>query len=116
MGNRENTLNNALLKRGRAGAYSFMYSTLIHLHEGDGDSWAINLVGDIAEMHRAEKGMGNRFRKVWSLELQSEEAPDMSRIDWDAVLERAVYAYDMNDPVISKFKWPLKGGMKERTA
>lgn len=93
-----------------------MYSTTVHLHEGGADAWALNLLGDLGEVHRAEKGMGNNFRKVWSLELQSEKAPDLSRVDWDAVLERTIYAYDMNDPLISNFEWPIKGVVKERTS
>lgn len=97
-----------------AGAYSIMYSTVVHLHEGEGDSWAINLAGDIAQMHRAQKGVGANFRKVWSLELQSGELPEKSRVDWDAVLERAIYAYDMNDPMIEKFDWPVLDIAKEK--
>lgn len=90
-----------------------MHSTVVHLHEGDGESWAINLAGDIAENHRAEKGFGTNYRKVWSLEIQSVEAPDYALVDWDAILERAIYAYDMNDPLISEFEWPMKAGIKE---
>src|SRR4051812_30630920 len=87
---------------------AIMQSTIVHLHEGDGDSWAINLTGDLAETHRTQKGFGSKFKKVWSLELQSLELPDYSLVDWDAVLERAIYAYDMNDPLISNYEWPLK--------
>jgi len=85
-----------------------MHSTTVHLHEGDADSWAINLAGDLAESHRAHKGFSDGFKMVWSLEIQSADQPDYSKVDWDAVLERAIYAYDMNDPLLTEFEWPLK--------
>jgi len=86
----------------------------IHLHRGDADSWAINVPGGLAENFRAVKGVSHQFQKVWSLELQSAEPPELEKVDWDAVLERAIYAYDMNDPLISDFAWPLKTLKQER--
>jgi hypothetical protein len=86
-----------------------MDTKIIHLHKGNADdAWAINLVGDLSGVWRAEKGFGHSFYKVWSLEVQSPEAPDLLHVGWDAVLERAIYAYDLNDPVLSNFEWPLK--------
>ncbi len=94
-------------------AYSFMHSTIVHLREGDGESWAINLSGDLAETHRAQKGFGGNFKKVWSVELQSLEQPDYTAVNWDVVLERAVYAFDMNDPLLAEFNWPTKAELRK---
>jgi hypothetical protein len=33
--------------------------------------------------------------------------PDI-KLDWDAVLVRLIEAYDLNDPVITDFEWPLR--------
>ncbi len=87
-----------------------MNSTIVHLHKARDaeDSWALNVVGDISGVWRAEKGFGGTFEKVWSLELQSREAPDLRAVDWDAVLERAIIACDLSDPLIADFQWPVK--------
>ncbi|MFN7140765.1 MAG: hypothetical protein ACK4UN_15620 [Limisphaerales bacterium] len=85
-----------------------MHSTIVHLYEGDADSWAINLGGDMAESYRARKGFGADFKEVWTLEIQSDNMPELNVVDWDAILERAIFAYDMNDPLLSRFEWPHK--------
>jgi hypothetical protein len=87
-----------------------MDSKSIHLHKAKDaeDSWAINLVGDHSGVWRAQKGFGQNFEKVWSLELQSPQAPDLAQTDWDVLLDRAIEAYDMNDPIIAKFQWPIR--------
>lgn len=53
----------------------------------------------------AQKGFGSDFEKVWSLELQSASEPS-GAINWESVLDRAIEAYHLSDPVISQFEWP----------
>lgn len=72
------------------------------------DSYAIKLEGDAPDTWRAQRGYGAAFRKVWTVELQSQRPPDVKEVDWDSVLTRMVEAYDMNDPVIATFQWPLR--------
>jgi hypothetical protein len=87
-----------------------MESIIAHLHKAsDGeDSYALCLEGDDGQTWRAERGYGGTFQKVWSVEIQSAQAPLLARVDWDAVLERIIEAYDLNDPVITDFEWPLR--------
>ena len=88
-----------------------METRTIHLYQAADaeDSFALAVEGDNPGSWRAARGFGQRFEKVWSVELQSKESPNISDIlftDWDAVLERAIEAYDLNDPVIVDFDWP----------
>ena len=87
-----------------------MNTRIVHLHRGKDaeDAWAINLVGDKSGVWRAERGFGNNFEQVWSLELQSESEPDFQSVDWDALLERAINAYDLRDPIMTDFNWPIR--------
>jgi hypothetical protein len=71
------------------------------------NSFAIRLEGDQFQAWRAERGLGQDYQKVWSVEIQSKEALDKRSIDWEAVLDRIIEAYTLSDPVISSFKWPL---------
>ena len=72
------------------------------------DSYALAAEGDGQGVWRAQRGYGSVFENVWTVELQSEGRPELRQVDWDAVLERAVEAYDLNDPVIANFEWPLR--------
>ena len=54
----------------------------------------------------ARTGFGSAFDPVWTLEIQSAQPVDRSRVDWENVLERAIEAYRLSDPVITNFKWP----------
>jgi hypothetical protein len=92
------------------GAYWAMNSTNIHLLKASDaeNSYAVTLEGDAQESRRAERGYGSAFDKVWTVELQSSKRPDLRQVDWDAVLERVIEAYDLNDPVIADFEWPLR--------
>jgi hypothetical protein len=94
-----------------------MQTTTIYLHEAKDaeDSYALSLPGDADGVWRAEKGFGGKFRKVWTLEFQTAEAPSVQAVDWDAVLVRAVEAYSMNDPVITNYIWPLLEKESRRT-
>lgn len=69
------------------------------------DSYAIALENR-EENFLARRGFGQDFEKVWSLELQSLVTPETLMVDWDTVLERAIEAYQLSDPVITNFDWP----------
>ena len=72
------------------------------------DAHAVCVEGDPSDTWRVRKGFGQKFKKVWSVELQSKTAPAAMEVDWDAVLERAIEAYDLSDPVLTNFEWPRK--------
>jgi hypothetical protein len=86
-----------------------MQTTTVYLHQAEDaeDGYALSLPGDADESWRAEKGFGQKFRRVWTLEFHTAEPPSLQAIDWDAVLTRAIEAYSLNDPVITNYTWPL---------
>jgi hypothetical protein len=84
-----------------------METTVVHLHEAEDAEDSFGLTLEKEEAWRAVRGFGQKFRKIWSVELQGNAAPDLSHVDWDVVLERVIEAYDLNDPVITDFHWPL---------
>jgi hypothetical protein len=85
-----------------------MEARTVHLYQaGDAeDSFALSLEGDNPGVWRAVRGFGQKFQRVWSVELQSNQPADILFTDWDGVLERVIEAYDLNDPVITDFEWP----------
>jgi hypothetical protein len=94
-----------------------MHTSTVFLHEaGDAvDAYALALPGDVAGSWRAQKGFGGKFHRVWTLDLQSDEPLPIQAVDWDAVLVRAIEAYNMRDPVITNFEWPLLGAASRGT-
>jgi hypothetical protein len=54
----------------------------------------------------ARTGFGSDFEPIWTLEIQSAQPADRPRVDWENVLNRAVEAYRLSDPVITNFDWP----------
>ncbi|MGV3772701.1 MAG: hypothetical protein ACO1QB_07350 [Verrucomicrobiales bacterium] len=70
------------------------------------DAYAIKLKGDGAATWRAQRGFGQTYDQVWSLELQSDGHPDWQNVDWDTVLDRVLEAYTLSDPVVTNFQWP----------
>jgi hypothetical protein len=68
------------------------------------EAYAIRAPND--ERWLARSGFGSQFEPVWTLELQSDGAADQRAVDWDQVLERAVEAYRLSDPVLTNFQWP----------
>ena len=82
----------------------------MHLYKASDaeDSYAVSLNTDLPGTWRAQRGYGAAFQKMWSIEVQSEVIPDLNQVDWDAILVRAVEAYDLNDPLIVGFSWPLR--------
>ena len=85
-----------------------MDTTIVHLHRAldAEDCFALGVEGEASGTWRAVRGFGQTFQKIWTVELQSDSAPDPLHTDWDAVLERVIEAYDLNDPVITDFHWP----------
>ena len=55
----------------------------------------------------ARSGFGSQLEPVWTLEIQSEEAIDLEAVAWDQMLERAIEAYRLSDPVLTNFDWPI---------
>lgn len=104
-------LSDGLWKIAIDGAYWPMHSTNVDLLKASdaADSYAVAAEGDdVQGPWRAERGYGSAFQKVWSVEFQSRTQPDLRQVDWDAVLDRAIEAYDLNDPIITDFEWPLR--------
>ena len=54
----------------------------------------------------ARSGFGSQLEPVWSLEFQSDTPLQRKSIDWNIVLERAIEAYRLSDPVLTNFEWP----------
>ena len=54
----------------------------------------------------ARSGFGSQLEPVWSLELESAAPPGLETVDWDVVLERAIEAYRLSDPIVTNFDWP----------
>ena len=54
----------------------------------------------------ARTGFGSDYQSVWNIEIQSTQPADRTRVDWEDVLERAIEAYRLSDPVITNFEWP----------
>lgn len=86
-----------------------MESINVHLHQATDaeDAYALSL-DSAPTPWRAERGYGSAYQKVWSVEIQSRHAPDLRQVDWDAVLDRVIEAYDLNDPLITDFAWPTR--------
>jgi hypothetical protein len=88
-----------------------MKTVTLHLYKAqDGlDAYAISRPGSDRTVHGAwlaQKGFGSDFEKVWTVELQSKEEPQPGRVDWENVLERAIEACHLSDPVIADYEWP----------
>ena len=69
------------------------------------DSFALLLNADTPPHWRIERAFGQNFQKVWTLEIQSNEPPDISKVNWDMLLTRVLEAYDFSDPLITDFNW-----------
>ena len=87
-----------------------MESISVHLHKSRDaeDSYALSLEGDPPGVWRFERGYGGQFQKIWTVELQSRRVPELRDVEWETVLERVIDAYDLNDPVVTDFEWPLR--------
>lgn len=73
------------------------------------DSYVLAAEGDAeGPPWKAERGYGSALDKAWSVELKSRVLPDLRQVDWDVVLDRMIEAYDLNDPEIAGFEWPLR--------
>jgi hypothetical protein len=55
----------------------------------------------------ARSGFGSQLEPVWTLEIQSVEVIDLKSVDWNQILERAIEAYRLSDPVLTNFDWPM---------
>jgi hypothetical protein len=86
-----------------------MESTLIDLHRASDaeETYAICFATDPQKAWLTERGYGQKFEKIWSVELQSEHKPETLKVDWDSVMDRVIEAYRLSDPWIGNFSWPL---------
>ena len=81
----------------------------IHLFQAQDaqEGYAIRLAEDPPEGWRWRRGYGSEFTPVWTVELESEAAPSADQVDWEAVLDRALEAYQLSDPIIYNYRWPV---------
>jgi hypothetical protein len=81
----------------------------VHLYEAKDSegAYAVSLADDLPGRWRFVKGLGQEFQKVWSVELDGEPMPDPLQVDWEPVLDRALEAYQLSDPVIYNYQWPV---------
>ena len=56
----------------------------------------------------ARFGFGSQFEPAWNLELQCAKPLERYSVDWEVVLDRAIEAYRLSDPVITNFEWPIQ--------
>lgn len=70
------------------------------------DSFALRLSTDPSRHWRAQHGFGKEYEQIWDVEFQSKSLPPFHLIQWDSVLQRAIEAYNLSDPVITNFAWP----------
>jgi hypothetical protein len=85
-----------------------MKKTIELFEAKDGDqSYAIRLKDDPGKAWRFTRGYGADYQKVWTVELESSHVPEPDLIEWESVLERALEAWQMNDPFISNYEWPI---------
>lgn len=54
----------------------------------------------------ARSGFGSQMEPIWTLELQSNQPVEQRHVNWGAVLERAIEAYRLSDPIVTNFNWP----------
>lgn len=90
----------------RTQLFHMQMTVFLHQAADAEDSYAISLPGDAKGKWRAEKGFGQKFAQVWTVEFHSGQPPSLPVTDWDQVLTRAIEAYTMNDPVIMNYEWP----------
>lgn len=76
------------------------------------DAYGIKLPGDAASHWKAQRGFGQDYKPIWTVEAQSNEKPDWDKVDWDAVLDRVVEASTLSDPVLANFDWPVLSASK----
>jgi hypothetical protein len=93
-----------LLKRNVAG-YSRMNAISVELFRArdSEDSFAIRKPGE--QGWRAMIGFGSDFEKVWKLEFEGTSDVNEESLSWEALLGRAIEAYNMSDPVVTDMKW-----------
>jgi hypothetical protein len=67
------------------------------------ESYAIRAKGD--EHWRAVTGYGSNFEKIWTVDFEGPVPSDLSSIHWEAILDRAVEAYRLSDPLVTTVDW-----------
>ena len=70
-------------------------------------AYALKMDEDPGGNWRAKRGYGSNFVKLWSLDVEGDPVPSLEKIDWEAILDRAIEAYQLSDPVLANFHWPV---------
>jgi hypothetical protein len=52
----------------------------------------------------ARSGFGSQFEPVWTVEFQGSFSSEP--VDWQSVMDRAIEAYRLSDPIVTNFQWP----------
>lgn len=84
----------------------FMSKLLVDLYKAGDDTYAIRLADNRTTGWLAEKGFGGDFTKVWTVEFTGPEMANGDSNAWDALLERAVEAYNLSDPIVTNVSLP----------
>ena len=72
------------------------------------ESYALKFPAE--EKWLARSGFGSELDSVWSLEVQTEDDFARDKVNWEAVLDRAIEAYRLSDPVVTNFQCPTQKG------
>lgn len=79
-----------------------VFSIELHRARDAEESYAIRLAGE--QSWRSRIGFGSQFEKVWNVEFQPAMEVDLELLDWDPVLDRAIEAFRMSDPIVTNFE------------
>jgi hypothetical protein len=72
-----------------------MKSITVELHKAQDAEECYAMRFPQEERWRAVNGYGSQFQRVWSVEFQGQMEAAESALDWDALLERAIEAYEL---------------------
>ena len=67
-------------------------------------SYALKVSG--VDGWKARVGLGSQLESVWKIEVETSRPAEGAKVDWEAVLARAIEAREMSDPVLTNYEWP----------
>jgi hypothetical protein len=67
------------------------------------ECYAIRIAGE--KTWRATNGFGSDFERIWTIEFQGPVPTDLSVVQWEALLDRAVEAFRLSDPIVTNLDW-----------